>query len=133
MSLNQPLINLLITANIPKADIIEDATPIILNPNSKFGPTQKAYILKRKPFDGSCTFLEDKLCKIHEFKPFACKLYPFALDFENDDLINLVIHQEQLCKSIEPATEVDANNNQILTDMMEVLLDELDQRGYNPS
>ena len=29
MSLNQPLINLLITANIPKADIIEDATPTL--------------------------------------------------------------------------------------------------------
>lgn len=110
--------------------IIRDASPIILNPDSQYGPTHKAYILKTKPFDGTCTFLEENLCKIHEFKPFACKIYPFALEFISDTHIKMVIHQDQVCDSIEAVSRDRSNNMELLTDMMHTLYNELEIRGY---
>lgn len=30
-----------------------------------------------KQENGSCIFLEDSMCSIHEFRPTACRMYPF--------------------------------------------------------
>lgn len=111
--------------------IIQDLTPVILNPNAPQGPREKAYILKRKPFDGTCTFLEDKLCSIHQFKPFACRIYPFELDFIDDDTIRVLIHQKQLCTAIHAVDPSVSNNFEILDGLMGIILEELDQRGYS--
>jgi len=111
--------------------IIRDASPIFLNPNSQFGPRHKAYILKTKPFDGTCTFLEDNLCAIHQFKPFACKIYPFALEFADDKHLTMVIHQDQLCESITAVKPAESNNRELLDNMMTTILQELEDRGYD--
>jgi Fe-S-cluster containining protein len=110
--------------------IIQDLTPIILNPNAPQGPREKAYILKRKPFDGTCTFLEDNLCSIHQFKPFACRIYPFELDFVDDHTIRVLIHQKQLCTAITAAEAAKSNNSQILRGLFEIIENELEERGY---
>jgi len=113
--------------------IIAEASPIILNPKSSVGRQQKAYILKKKPYDGTCTFLENNLCAIHTFKPFACRIYPFALEFHDDIHIDLIIHQDQLCQSISAVNPAESNNKKLLEDIRDMLLEELEFRGYGMS
>ena len=110
--------------------IIKEASPVILNPKST-GRQQKAYILKTKPFDGTCTFLEGKLCSIHEFKPFACRIYPFTLEFVDDDHIEVIIHQDQLCRAIKSAEVLESNNQEILQNILDIMLEEMNRRGYS--
>ena len=43
------------------------------------GTAEKHYWMKRKPYTGKCTFLENNLCSIHEFKPFTFRIFPFQL------------------------------------------------------
>ena len=42
------------------------------------------YALKTKD-DGSCIFLENKLCKIYENRPLICRVYPYMLHKEADE------------------------------------------------
>jgi Fe-S-cluster containining protein len=42
------------------------------------------YALKTKP-DGSCTFLENKRCKIYASRPSVCRIYPHMLHREADE------------------------------------------------
>ena len=87
--------------------IIESMSPIFFPSKTKSGRTEKTYILKRKPFTGDCTFLENDKCKIHNFKPFACRIYPFELTIESEENITVLTHANKLCKSIKNAE----NNN----------------------
>lgn len=110
--------------------IIREASPIILNPKSSLGHQKKAYILKKKPFDNTCTFLEGNKCKIHEFKPFACMIYPFSIDFIDDVRIKILIHPDQLCEAIKSASIDRSNNKEILENIRTRIEEELTIRGY---
>ncbi|MHA2028627.1 MAG: YkgJ family cysteine cluster protein [Candidatus Kariarchaeaceae archaeon] len=109
--------------------IIESLSPVLLRSKTYDGKTEKVYTLKRKPFEGSCTFLENNLCKIHEFKPFACQIYPFSLDIVNSDLIRIVIHTEELCKSIISSNYAESNNIEILNSILTNVKLELNARN----
>ncbi len=84
--------------------IIEDTSPIILPSKTLTGQTEKVYIMKRKPFTNECTFFENNRCKIHDYKPFACKIYPFALEVIDDDSLKIIVHTGKVCKSIKKGT-----------------------------
>ncbi len=81
---------------------IVEPSPILIKSKMKEGAYTKAYMLKKKPFTTECVFLEDGKCKIHEFKPTACKLYPFTLRpvEENHDLVSVVVHPDSVCLSV---------------------------------
>lgn len=49
---------------------------------SNFKRANGFYVLSRP-----CPFQEGWLCKIHEFKPYACMSYPFATEDEQKDVI----------------------------------------------
>jgi Fe-S-cluster containining protein len=99
--------------------IIDNPSPIIINKN-KINPI-KAYILKKNPFTGTCTFLQDNLCSIHEFKPFACKIYPFSIQFETKELYRLVLNENQICKSVIQTSKEKSNNLQHLKESLKLL------------
>ena len=80
--------------------IVESLSPQLLLPKTEFGNIEKNYWIKRNPFTNTCTFLEDNLCKIHEFKPFACSVFPFSLKYESKEIVTVKIHPSNLCKTI---------------------------------
>ena len=81
---------------------IVEPSPILIKSKMKEGAYTKAYVLKKKPFTTECVFLENGKCKIHEFKPTACRLYPFTLRpvEGNSDLISVVVHPDSVCASV---------------------------------
>ncbi|OLS27800.1 MAG: hypothetical protein HeimC2_09930 [Candidatus Heimdallarchaeota archaeon LC_2] len=109
--------------------IISSFSPILLPSKTISGISEKVYTLKRKPYDGTCTFLENNLCKIHDFKPFACQIYPFSLEVVDESNINILIHQDVFCKSIIPAKLEDSNNINLLEDILDNLMKELEARN----
>ncbi|MHA2251244.1 MAG: YkgJ family cysteine cluster protein [Candidatus Kariarchaeaceae archaeon] len=110
--------------------IIESLSPFILPSKTPFGVTEKAYKLKSKPFDDTCTFLIDDKCSIHEYKPFACKIYPFSLDILDENRIVILIHQERLCKSIISADKSTSNNFKLVKSIFEEISQNLKDRDY---
>jgi Fe-S-cluster containining protein len=44
------------------------------------GSEPYVYEMRKKPENGQCVFLEDKLCSIYEFRPLICRFYPFKLE-----------------------------------------------------
>lgn len=108
--------------------IIRDSSPVILNPHGTVGKTQKAYILKKKPIDGTCTFLQDDLCAIHISKPLACRLYPFSLNILSQTRIQVIIHESQVCKSIKSTSTKESTNLRHLTELMRLIEEELEDR-----
>ncbi|MCY3413815.1 MAG: YkgJ family cysteine cluster protein [Candidatus Heimdallarchaeota archaeon] len=107
--------------------IIDSASPIILPSKTMEGNTEKVYLIKRKPFVYTCTFLEDNLCSIHHFKPFTCRIYPFALEILDDETIKVVIHTEKLCSAIQYKEE--CNVEHILYTILDFVLNEMQDRG----
>ncbi|MHA2502305.1 MAG: YkgJ family cysteine cluster protein [Candidatus Kariarchaeaceae archaeon] len=123
----EPEIDRIVKAGYELDQIIRDSSPVILNPSSNVGRQQKAYILKKKPFDGTCTFLEEKMCSIHEIKPIACRLYPFSLNIMSEEQIEVIVHEGQVCQSILPADDVNSNSFH-LESIRDLLSQELEKR-----
>ena len=89
---------------------------------------EKNYHIKRKPFDNSCTFLqEDELCSIHEFRPFGCRIYPFQFIFEDEGFVRVVIH-ETVCHQINSVENKVSQNSEFLVYLLGELKDELNRR-----
>jgi Fe-S-cluster containining protein len=109
--------------------IVESMSPVFFPSKTQSGRTEKTYILKRKPFTGECTFLENDKCKIHEFKPFACRIYPFELNIVNEESIAVSIHANKLCKSIK-IVENNTNNLKLLKEIKNLINAELSDRGF---
>ena len=65
-----------------------------------------------------CTFLENNLCSIHEFKPFTCRIFPFQLIGKEPGVFDISIHNSNICKSILNVKKEESNNAQILTDIL---------------
>ena len=82
------------------------------------GTAEKHYWMKRKPYTGKCTFLENNLCSIHEFKPFTCRIFPFQLIEKKRGIFDISIHNSNICKSIKNVDEKSSNNEEILTDIL---------------
>ena len=82
------------------------------------GTAEKHYWMKRKPYTGKCTFLENNLCSIHEFKPFTCRIFPFQLIEKELGIFDISIHNSNICKSIKNVDEKSSNNKEILTDIL---------------
>ena len=109
--------------------IIQELSPVFIQSKSPNQGKEKVYLLKKKPFDQTCTFLNNTLCEIHEFKPFACKIYPFSLDFLENNDIEILIHTEQLCRSIKSASTEESNNYFILNNILKMILEEVEMRN----
>ncbi|MHA1685376.1 MAG: YkgJ family cysteine cluster protein [Candidatus Heimdallarchaeaceae archaeon] len=79
---------------------LEEMSPVLIPSNNVEDSFVKAYILRKKPFVNECVFLdEEKKCKIHEFKPLACRIYPFAVRIRKGKIVVLV-HPHSVCKFI---------------------------------
>ena len=111
--------------------IISSFSPILIPSKTISGNSEKVYTLKQKPYDGTCTFLENNLCKIHNFKPFACQIYPFSLEVVDESLINILVHKEALCKSIISSKFKDSNNKYLLNGILDNLITELEARNIS--
>ncbi|RMG21821.1 MAG: YkgJ family cysteine cluster protein [Methanobacteriota archaeon] len=76
-------------------------TPVSL-PGKTKGARIKAFILKKKPFTRDCVFLDEKnYCKIHEYKPFACQMYPFSYEVLDDFLVEVRVHPQSVCSNVQ--------------------------------
>lgn len=104
--------------------IVQDQSPQLRLPRTEFGNIEKNYWMKSNPFTGACTFLEGKLCKIHEFKPFGCRVFPFSLNFVNKALVTVKIHPSNLCKTVSVGIPEDSDNLRHLGDLMSDIFDE---------
>lgn len=92
---------------------------------------EKNYWIKRKPFTGECRFLEGKHCSIHEFKPFACRIFPFQLVGTDSPAYDVVVHSSNLCQSVKGATPEKSNNRDLLEDLLkEVQLEDKRRIAY---
>ena len=93
----------------------------ILSPELRFAKdntAEKNYWIKRKPFTGKCTFLKDSKCSIHQFKPFACRIFPFQLLGNEDGSYRVAIHKSKVCTSIKAVSREEAENRLILADLL---------------
>lgn len=82
--------------------ILEEISPVLIRSKNIRDKFVKAYIMRKKPFINDCVFLtEDKMCKIHQFKPLACRIYPFATRISEENEIVFQIHPHVVCSSIE--------------------------------
>ena len=88
---------------------LEETSPIIVKSKIRKGNYTKAYILKKKPFTNECVFLEDNKCKIHDFKPIACRLYPFSIRKSevNENIVKVIVHPESVCTSVKKCTPLE--------------------------
>ncbi|MHA1953906.1 MAG: YkgJ family cysteine cluster protein [Candidatus Heimdallarchaeaceae archaeon] len=108
---------------------IESLSPILIPSKNIENGFIKAYILRKKPFVNECAFLDEKgMCKVHEFKPFACQLYPFSIRRRNGGY-KVIIHPNCICNFIETDVGEDKSNTlKIVNDLMSALsLDEENQ------
>ncbi|ASJ16305.1 Fe-S-cluster oxidoreductase [Thermococcus chitonophagus] len=66
------------------------------------GPKFLGYAIKKRPFDDACVFLdpETKKCRIYEYRPLACKLYPFIL-IKHGDTLEIYIKKDSNCPGID--------------------------------
>lgn len=46
-------------------------------------PATGPYRYKMKKKNGKCVFLDEKACKIYEFRPLICSFYPFSVTAKN--------------------------------------------------
>ncbi|NPD88508.1 MAG: YkgJ family cysteine cluster protein [Asgard group archaeon] len=101
---------------------IEVLSPILIPSKNLENGLIKAYILRKKPFVKECAFLDEKgRCKVHEFKPLACQLYPFSIRKRNS-FYQVIIHPDCICNFIEINVEEDKTNTlQIVSDLMSTL------------
>ncbi|MHA1302993.1 MAG: YkgJ family cysteine cluster protein [Candidatus Heimdallarchaeaceae archaeon] len=82
--------------------LFEEISPVFIPSKNAEGSFIKAYILRKKPFVHTCIFLdENNMCEIHEYKPLACRIYPFALRKEGENSVAVIVHPNSICPSIE--------------------------------
>ncbi len=101
---------------------VEVLSPVLIPcPNIENGAT-KAYILRKKPFVHECAFLdENNLCKVHEFKPLACQLYPFSIRKLSKGY-RAIIHPDCVCEFINmDVTKEKSNTLQIVEGLLSLL------------
>ncbi|MCG3216225.1 MAG: YkgJ family cysteine cluster protein [Candidatus Heimdallarchaeota archaeon] len=80
---------------------IEELSPVLIASKSLENGLIKAYFLRKKPFVNECVFVDElNLCKIHEFKPSACQLYPFSIRKEDEGYV-AIVHPDCVCDCIE--------------------------------
>ncbi|MHA2253744.1 MAG: YkgJ family cysteine cluster protein [Candidatus Kariarchaeaceae archaeon] len=108
--------------------IIELSSPMLRLPKTKFGSIEKNYWMKRKPYDNSCTFLQDIQCSIHAFKPYGCRIFPFSIEMLDEERINVRIHPSNLCNSVRVVDLAKSENTSLLKGLMETILHELKRR-----
>ena len=108
--------------------IVRELSPSVIDSGTSPNGKQLAYFLKSKPYDKTCTFLENNLCTIHEFKPFACKIYPFVLDIREENHIVIKINEYQICKSIKAVDPEYSNNNELLHNILKMFMEEITAR-----
>lgn len=101
---------------------LESLSPVLIPSTNVKGGFIKAYILKKKPFVKECAFLDENLlCKIHSFKPLACRLYPFAVRKSDEGFI-AIIHPDNVCKVIEvDVKEEESNTIEIVQGLISLL------------
>ena len=81
---------------------------------------QKVYFLKKKPFTDECVFLEENLCKIHPFKPLACRLYPF--DYElTEGQFKVLIHPMNQCENVQTSILSELDSRAHITEIFQVV------------
>ncbi len=91
--------------------LFEEISPVLISSQNIDGNFIKAYILRKKPFSNECIFLdENNMCKVHEFKPLACRIYPFAIRKETDSTVLVIIHPHSVCPAIEVDVGKDRSN-----------------------
>lgn len=79
----------------------------------------KYYILKKRAFDRQCVFLEKNLCKIHEFKPQPCRIFPFSLRSVGETELDVYLHPANFCKSVLPGDGENNDNEKWLKFLLE--------------
>lgn len=102
---------------------VEELSPILIPSKNIANGLIKAYVLRKKPFVKECAFLDEKgKCKIHEFKPLACQLYPFSIR-RREEGYQIIIHPNCVCEYIEINVEKDKSNTlQITEELISILL-----------
>lgn len=74
----------------------------------KFGSSKRIMGLRRN--EEGCQYLgKDELCSIYEHRPITCRRYPFDLDFDEDDGIELLAISDSVS---ECPYELDGNNSE---------------------
>lgn len=70
-----------------------------------------SYAVKKRPFDGSCVFLDSETmrCKIYKHRPLACRLYPFVF-VKHGNKMEIYVKEDPFCPGInhpkgEPVTK----------------------------
>ncbi len=80
---------------------LEVLSPVLISSQTLTDARFKAYVLRQKPYTGGCAFLEeDNLCRIHDFKPLACKIYPFSVRPAEDGKVFLFEHPSSVCENV---------------------------------
>ncbi len=108
--------------------IIEDNSPYLRFPKSNYGSVEKNFNIKRKPFTNECTFLDNGICSIHEFKPYGCRIFPFQFHFLDNELVKVTIHESNYCPSVKPSEINNSSNEFYLQFLLQTLLNEIKYR-----
>lgn len=104
--------------------IVESLSPQLSLPKTELGSIEKHYWMKSNPFTATCTFLEDNRCKIHEFKPFGCSVFPFSLKYMDSVHVIVKIHPSNLCKTVSLSIPEEADNETHLNALLSTILQE---------
>jgi len=104
--------------------IVESLSPQLRLPKDNFGSIEKNYWMKSNPFTAACTFLEDNRCKIHEFKPFGCSVFPFSLKYLDSESVVVKIHPSNLCKTVTTTTPEESDNEAQLNGLLSIIIQE---------
>jgi Fe-S-cluster containining protein len=101
---------------------LDSLSPVLIPSTNVKGGFIKAHMLKKKPFVKECVFLDNNLlCKIHSFKPLACRLYPFAVRKSDDGFI-AIIHPDTICTFIDiDVKEAESNTKEIVQNLISFL------------
>lgn len=108
--------------------IVDQASPFIKLPKTENGSIEKNYRIKRQPYSGACTFLEQGKCSIHEFKPFGCRIFPFQLKFEGNNIVRVQIHESNYCPSVIASNPENSQNKEFLFYLKQQLEQEMENR-----
>jgi Fe-S-cluster containining protein len=106
--------------------ILGEISPVLIaNRNLDHNGLIKAYILRQKPFVRECVFLEETgLCKVHDFKPLTCQLYPFSVK-KNENELEIIVHPKNICEYIEiNVAEERSNTVEIVENLLTYLFGE---------
>jgi len=101
---------------------VEELSPVLIASKDLNKGLIKAYILRKKPFVNECAFLDElNLCKVHEFKPSACQLYPFSIRKDDEGYV-AIIHPNCVCDYIKLDVPEDVSQTaEIVKDLMAIL------------